>query len=106
MKVDGDLWQLDANWVWWNLNPAPDEKPGRPDIYYGLGVGLANIDADWTLSGITKDAKKVSFAGNVAVGAQWRRAFLDVRYVFGTSYWDWDSDGVQVSVGAVWPIGK
>ena len=106
MKVDGDLWQLDVSWVWWRLNPEPEENTSRPDWYYGLGIGLANIDADWTLSGITKDAKDVSFSAHVVVGAQWRRIFADLRYVFATDYWDWDSDGVQFSVGAVWPIGE
>ena len=106
MDVDGDLWQLDVSWVWWRLNPDMTENPSKPDLYYGLGIGMANIDADWTLSGITKDAKDVSFAAHVVVGAQWQHVYADLRYVFGTDYWDWDSDGVQFSVGAVWPIGK
>jgi len=106
MDVDGDLWQLDVSWVWWKLNPEPEEKPSRPDWYYGLGVGVANIDADWTLSGITKDAKEVSFAAHIVVGAQWRRVYADLRYVFATDYWDWDSDGLQFSVGALWPLGE
>jgi hypothetical protein len=104
MKVEGDLWQLDLSYVWWSLNPQRDTNRGRPDWYYGLGIGLANIDADWSLAGVTADAKKVSFAGHVVVGAQWRRVFTDVRYNFATDYWDFDSDGVQVSVGAAWPL--
>ncbi len=104
MKVKGDLWQLDLSYVWWSLKPDADVSSDRPGWYYGLGVGLANIDANWSLAGITNDAKKVSFAAHAVVGAQWKHVFADVRYNFATDYWDFDSDGVQVSVGAVWPL--
>ncbi len=104
MAVKGDLWQLDLSYVWWTLNAEPEERPSTPDFYYGLGVGLASVDADWTLAGITADAKETSFAGHVVAGAQWKQVFADLRYNFATDYWDFDSDGVQFSVGAVWPL--
>lgn len=106
MAVKGDLWQVDVSYVWWDINEQPEEKPSLPDWYFGLGVGLANIDADWTLlpAAVTQGAKKVSFAGHVVVGAKWQRVFADLRYVFATDYWEYDSDGIQFSVGAVWPL--
>ncbi|MGD9518852.1 MAG: hypothetical protein AB7W28_04985 [Armatimonadota bacterium] len=104
MKVDGDLWQLDVDYVWWSLNQDSEDRWEREGFYYGLGVGVANIDADWRLAGVTSDAKKVSFAANVVVGGQWKHIFADLRYTFGTDYWDYDSDGVQFSVGGVWPL--
>ena len=102
MKVKGDLWQADLSYLWWNEDKAPEARHWGGDWYFGVGPGLRNIDATWTLAGIAKDAKKLEYTGHVCAGAQFKRWFLDVRYVIGPNLFGYDADGGQVTVGLLW----
>jgi hypothetical protein len=104
----GNMWSLDASYLLWSMNPEPMEKPGRPDFYYGLGLGVHNIDADWALV-VDPDhgtsAKKIEPSGHVVAGARWKNAFLDVRYVWTSSFFGYGADGVQGTLGLQWAFG-
>ena len=82
MAVKGDLWQLDLSYIVWGAKPVKDAKTPIEGLnwYYGAGIGLRNIDADWSLFGLTNDAKKLAGAGHAVVGARWSQYFADLRY--------------------------
>jgi hypothetical protein len=107
MTVDGSLWQLDLSYIWWSNNPFSDKgkeemAPG-PNWYAGLGLGVRDLAADWTVATITTSAKKIQGAGHIVGGVHWGRFFADLRYETGGNFFGYDADGLELSVGAVWP---
>lgn len=102
MRVKGDLWQADVSYVWWNDDRAPRGRHWGGEWYFGMGPGVRNIDARWTVAGISEDAKKLEYTGHVCAGAQFRRCFFDVRYVVGPNLFGYDADGGQVTFGILW----
>jgi hypothetical protein len=93
MRVNGQLWQLDLSYI---LNAG--------NLYYGLGAGVRNIDADWTLSTITTSARKIKPQGHAVIGLRMGNAFVDVRYEVGDDMFGYDADGVQGTVGVNFDI--
>jgi len=93
MRVDGQLWQLDLSYIL---------TSGK--WYYGLGAGVRNIDADWTLATITNSAKKLKPQGHAVVGLRMGSAFVDVRYEMGDDMFGYSADGIQGTVGANFAI--
>jgi hypothetical protein len=108
MSVDGNMWSLDLSYLWWTYNSMPEEKPGRPDFYYGLGIGAHNIDATWTLTvdptGGT-NAKQVEPSAHVVVGARWKHFFIDGRYVWCSNFFGYSANGLQGAIGGQWTFG-
>lgn len=102
MKVKGDLWQADVSYLWWNDEKATESKHWGGDWYFGAGPGVRNIDAKWTVAGISKDAKKLEYTGHVCAGAQFNKCFFDVRYVIGPNLFGYEADGGQVTFGLMW----
>lgn len=95
MHVDGQMWQLDLSYVW-NMS----------GWYVGLGGGLRNIDADWTLATLTSDAKKLKAAGHALIGKRWGDMFVDLRYEMGSDLFGYDADGLQATLGMTVDTGK
>jgi len=95
MRVDGQLWQLDVSYI---LNSG--------QFYYGLGAGVRNIDADWTLATLTNDAKKIKPQGHAVIGMRLGSAFVDVRYEMGDDMFGYDADGIQGTVGINFDLPK
>lgn len=95
MRVDGQLWQLDLSYIL---------KSGQ--LYYGLGAGVRNIDADWTLATLTNDAQKLKAQGHAVVGLKLGSGFVDVRYEVGEDMFGYGADGIQGTVGMNFALPK
>jgi hypothetical protein len=106
MSVSGDMWQLDLSYILWGMTAEEAKRTEGEYLnwYYGAGVGLRDIAADWTLFGLTSNAKKLAGSAHAVVGLHWNQFFADARYEFGGKFFGYKADGIQFSAGAVWNI--
>ena len=95
MQVDGQMWQLDLSHVW-----------KISGLYFGIGGGLRNIDATWTLASLGNEAKKLEASGHALLGKRFGDCFVDLRYVMGSELFGYDADGLQATVGITVDTGK
>jgi hypothetical protein len=94
LTFNGNYYFIEADYIY--------RPPHNPLIYVGGGPGWYDLSGHFTaVSGAVSSSSESSLGLNVVAGVESdsRRWFGELRWVFGTSHWDWNSDGLRAYAG-------